>query len=331
MKSQFRLAVERLEDRWCPALTTSLRAGTLTISGTADNGSIAVVQDATTAGTFQVLDGTTAVSGSPFTGVKNIRLNLTNADDTVKIDLGGQTLAGGVNANLGDGANDLTVVHGGIGGRLAVSAGNGDDTVTLGDGTSDLTIRDADVRLYGGIDTFTAKSGVDVTRSLVTAYVNEWTLADGATADDVYIRGGSGGNTIAVAGDVTGDLSIDAFFRSGSDAGTTVNVTGDVDGNLTFVGSDQDDSLTVSGSVGRSVRAVTFDGADAVAIDGAITRNLSIDTGAGNDTITVANVVGGRTTIGAGAGDDALTIAAAAKLVGNATVGMGAGADKVTL
>ena len=32
MKSQFRPAVERLEDRWCPALTTSLRAGTLTIN-----------------------------------------------------------------------------------------------------------------------------------------------------------------------------------------------------------------------------------------------------------------------------------------------------------
>src|SRR5262245_33244071 len=113
--SALRLAVERLEDRWCPAVTATLRSGTLFISGSADNGAIAITQDATTAGTINVLDGTTAVSGAPFTGVKNIRLNLTSADDKVTIDLGGQTLSGNINANLGDGANDLTVTDGTLG------------------------------------------------------------------------------------------------------------------------------------------------------------------------------------------------------------------------
>jgi hypothetical protein len=59
MKSAFRFAIERLEDRWCPALTATLRSGTLTISGSADNGAIGIVQDSTTAGTINVTDGTT--------------------------------------------------------------------------------------------------------------------------------------------------------------------------------------------------------------------------------------------------------------------------------
>jgi hypothetical protein len=331
MTPRFRPAVERLEDRWCPALTTTLRGGTLTISGTADNGSISILQDATTAGTITVDDGSTAVSGSPFTGVSNIRLNLTDADDQVKIDLGGQTLKGSVVANLGDGANNLSVVNGAIGGRFAVHAGNEDDLVTLGDGTNALTIRDADIELDGGMDTLTVKSGVDVTRSLVTAYVNEWTLEKGATADNAYIRGGSGGNTINVAGDVTGDLVVDAFYRSGSDDGTTLDVTGGVDGNLIFVGSNQDDTLTVSGNVGGSLAAATLDGADTMSITGAVSGRLWLDAGAGNDQMTVDCSVGGRMSISGGAGNDTLTIGASADLSGAASISMGSGDDAVTL
>jgi hypothetical protein len=124
MKPRFRPAVERLEDRWCPALTTTLRGGTLTISGSADNGAISIVQDATNAGTIAVEDGSTGVGDGPFTGVTSIRLNLTDADDQVTIDLGGQSLRRNIVANLGDGANNLSVVNGEIGGRLAVRAGN---------------------------------------------------------------------------------------------------------------------------------------------------------------------------------------------------------------
>src|SRR5262245_41523498 len=112
MSRRFRPAVERLEDRWCPALTTTLRGSTLVINGAADNGAISIVQDATSAGTIIVNDGGTTVGDGPFTGVTNIRLNLTDADDQVTIDLGGQTLSGSVVANLGDGANNLSVVNG---------------------------------------------------------------------------------------------------------------------------------------------------------------------------------------------------------------------------
>src|SRR5262249_19222038 len=158
------------------------------ISGTADNGSIHVVQDSTTAGTFQVLDGTTPVNTSPLTGVKNIRLNLTSADDNVAIDLGGQTFSGSVTAHLGGGANQLTVVKGGIGGRLAVTAGDGDDTVTLGDGATALSLKDVDLELFGGTDTVTLASQATVSRTLSTLYANDITLDAGSTAHNVFIR-----------------------------------------------------------------------------------------------------------------------------------------------
>jgi hypothetical protein len=331
MKSRIRLAVEQLEHRWCPALTASLRSGTLTISGTADNGTINVVQDTMTAGTINVLDGDTAVSGAPFTGVTNVRLNLTSAADQVKIDLGGQKLAGNVTANLGAGANTLSVVNGSIGGRLAVTSGDDDDTVTLGDGTAALSVKDVDLALFGGIDTVTVASNVNITRSLATLYANNVTLAQGSTVNNVYVRGGTGGNTVTLAGDVTGDAVVDAFFRSGSSAGTTLDVTGSVDGNLLFFGSNQDDTLSVSGDIGKSVAAALFDGADKVTIDGAVTRALALDTGAGNDQISLNNAVGGRVAISAGAGDDQLTIGPAAQLQSAAVINMGAGADTLTL
>src|SRR5262245_44933930 len=122
MKSRARLALESLEGRWCPAVTAALNAGVLTISGVADNGSISVAQDVTTAGTITVSDGDTAVTGSPFTGVTGIRLNLTSTDDKVTIDLGGQTFSGKVSANLGGGADTLTVQNGTISDTLAVSS-----------------------------------------------------------------------------------------------------------------------------------------------------------------------------------------------------------------
>ena len=278
MTFKTRPVIEQLEDRFCPALTASLRGTTLLISGTADNGSIRVVQDATTAGTIQVLDGDTAVGESPFTGVRNVRLNLTSADDNVTIDFGGQTLSGSVTANLGGGANQLSVVNGTLGGRLSVSAGDGDDTVTLGDGTTALSLKDVELKLDGGVDSVTLASEATVSRVLATLYANNITLAAGSTAHDVYIRGGTGGNTVQVDGDVTGDLAVDAFFRSGSSAGTTVNVTSDVDGHVLFAGSDQDDCADDLGAIGKSLAAALFGGSDAVTLDGAVTRALALDT-----------------------------------------------------
>jgi fibronectin-binding autotransporter adhesin len=331
MKKKSRLVVEALENRWCPALTATLNTGVLTVSGTADNGSIAIVQDSSTAGKISVSDGAVAVSGSPFSGVNTIRLVLTAADDHVRVNLGGQKLAGNIFAHLGDGANDLKVKNGAIGGALSVSAGLGDDSVTLGDGTTALTIKDVSLGLDGGIDTVNVNSGVTVTRFFSTTYANNVTLAAGSTTDYVFIRGGSAGNTINLNGDVTGSVSIDSYFCFGSSAGTTVNINGEVDGNVGFLGSNMPDTFNVAGNIGKSVYAATLGGNDSISITGAVTANLVLDAGSGDDVMSLNNVVGGQAFVFGGAGNDSLTIGASAHFLSTAVVSMGAGNDSVTL
>src|SRR4051812_4058826 len=131
-RSLFRL--EQLENRWCPAFTAKLSSGTLVISGSAA-ATLSVVQDSVTAGKIQVFDGVTPVTGIPFTGVSNIRMSLTSADDTVAIDLGGKTLPGTITAGLGAGENSFSVVNGAAT-RVTVGAANDNDQVTFGDGVN---------------------------------------------------------------------------------------------------------------------------------------------------------------------------------------------------
>jgi len=330
MKSRTRLAIERLEDRWCPAVTATAKAGTLTLSGS-PTGTVQITQDSTTAGTFTVLDNGVAITGSPFTSVKNIKLNLGSANDTVAIDLGGKTLTGNVTANLGGGANTLTVVHGGVSGRLSVSAGDANDTVTLGSGTANdtLTLKEADIALDGGIDTLTVKSGVTISRYLDSYFVNNVTLQAGSSVRNVFILGGTGGNTITAAGDITGDLAVDAYFRSASTAGTTLTVSGDVDGGVYFDGSNQADSLTISGTVGKGVAAYTGGGNDTVSITGAVTRDIYLDTGSGDDGVTINTTVGRSVAAYTGGGNDTVSISGA--VTRDLYLDTGAGDDTITI
>lgn len=301
MKSRKILAVEQLEDRWCPALTATLSAGLLTISGSADNDAVKVVQDSAVAGTFDVLDGDEAVNSTPFTGVTNVRLNLTAADDQVTVDLGGQMLSGNITANLRGGANTFTVQNGDIGGILTVRS-------------------NAPVIGWFGWNAAT-DTGLDTV-----------TLAEDSSAKNVLIRGGQAGNNIQIEGDVTGNLAIDAFFLLlGSSAGTTVNVSGTVGGSLLFLGSNKGDSLTVSGSVGKGLVASTFGGADAVSISGAVTRGLTLSTGAGQDQITLSSAVSGPAVVLAGSGNDMLTVESTASFSGSALISMGRGDDTADL
>lgn len=296
------LAIESLEARWCPALTATLDEGVLTISGSADNGSVSVAQDSTTAGTFTVSDGSTAVSGSPFADVTSIRFNLTTADDNVSLDLGGQTFDGSVRANLGGGTDSFTVQNGELSERLAILSnfGHGKHHHRRGGAATDA-----------GADTIT--------------------IANSATVGSLAVRTAQAGANVSVAGTLTGSLNLDAYLRSGATGGATVSVSGEVDGSVRFHGTSLADSLTISGNVGGSVLAATGSGDDTVTISGAVTGRLALETGAGNDSITLSNVVGRRTVIAAGAGNDSLTMTATSQFIGAAVISMGAGTDAVTL
>lgn len=315
MKIQKRLSLEALEARWCPALTATLASGVLTISGTADNGTIAIAQDATTAGTVTVSDGTTAVTLRPFTGVKSIKLNLTEADDTVAVDLGGQTLAGRITANLGAGANSLSVTNGTLTGGLSVSGDTGNEGGRCGHGGFR-----GGPGFRGGRGSTTADTGIDTVL-----------IAAGATVGGLSAKAGQGGAAVTVEGEVTGEVSVDALFRGTSSNATTLDLTGEVDGSVRFTGGSLADSLSISGDVGGGVFALTGAGADKVSLSGTVTRGLLLDTGADADTIALSGTVGGRAAVSAGSGDDTLTIDASARFLSTTLISMGAGADSVTL
>jgi len=307
MKTQTRrLALEALESRWCPAVTASLSGTTLTISGNSA-GEIAITQDSTTAGTITVKDNGAQVGTGAFTGVKNIKLNLTEADDKVTIDLGGNTLAGSVSANLGAGANSLTVEKGTIAGGL----------FTSGEAPQPHFF------FFRSRPKAPADTGLDTI-----------TLAKDATVKYMSVQTGAGGADVSVDGDVTGDLSVTAssfFFSSSSSNGSSLTVTGGVDGNLFFGGSSLADTLDVEGDVGKSLTAFTGGGADIVTVNGAVLRGLWLDTGSGDDQITLAGTVGGRTFIWAGDGTDSLTMESTAQFLNTAVISMGGGTDSVKM
>jgi hypothetical protein len=89
---------------------------------------------AVSSGAYQVTDnGVVIADSTALTGVtKDIKINIdqtAGADNTVSLDLGGQTVDH-VIANLGNGANSLTVSNG-TAASLSYAGGSGADMVEL--------------------------------------------------------------------------------------------------------------------------------------------------------------------------------------------------------
>ena len=231
-----RLNVEMLEDRSVPTVTASVVSGSLIIVGDATAASdLTITASSSTAGTtadtFTVVDGATTIG--TFTGVTaDLVLNLTNSDDTVAVDLGGLSTTGGIRANLGNGANSLTVDNGTVTGPLNVRGGTGADAVTLG-ATTALTVNgNARVSLGGSADDSLELGANATVNGLLAALAVEHVTLDA-------------GSTVGKSADVI----------AGRDA-TTVDLNGTVTGSAVFVGSNQADTLNATGSIGGNLIAV---------------------------------------------------------------------------
>ncbi len=329
-----RLRLETLEDRSVPAVTASVTNGSLIIKGDSAAASQLTITASDTnsdgvADTFQVVDGSTTV-GTFSNVTRDVILRLSDNDDTVAIDLGGLSTPRGIQANLGDGANTLTIDNGTVKGSLSVLGGADTDTVTLG-GTAALTVNgSAAFDLGDAADDVLHLADATVNGNLAAYFANTVTLDAASTVGrSVYILGGTGGNTVTVDGSVQGNVIFASAF--GTTAGNTFTLTGTVDGNVAFYGSNQADTVNVSGSVGGSLLAFLAGGDDTADISGTVTNSLSLDGGTGNDTMTLGGTVGERTFVNGGAGDDKLSITSSADLMGRATVNLGAGADAITL
>jgi hypothetical protein len=303
-QQRHRPSLETLEDRWCPSVSARVFFGNLVV--VADTATTDLTVQQTGANAFKVTENGTPVSGGDFSGVtRNVILRLSGNDDTgVVIDLNGQTAPGDVLASLGGGTNDLKVLGGTGGGTvtgyLAVSGGQGADSVTLGDGTNALTVGGATaVGLDGGVaDALEVSGAVTLKGSLFTTFVNSITLDDGSTLQrSAILVGGSGSNTVNLNGTINGSV---LFFGSArSDAVDELNVNGSVGGSLTayldgvfgLFGYGGNDKATINGSVGGPVYLDAGGGADSVTF----TKNATLSTSASN----VVNL---------GAGDDTFTL-----------------------
>src|SRR5215208_2066497 len=114
MLAHRRSRFESLEKRLALAVTATVSAGDLVISGDAD-GAVAITSVG--AGNFEVRDnGVLIADSTTLTGVNDdIEINIdqtAGADNTVTLDLGTQTVDQ-ISANLGNGANSLSVTGGG--------------------------------------------------------------------------------------------------------------------------------------------------------------------------------------------------------------------------
>src|SRR5262245_49008685 len=116
-----RPSVEPLEDRRVPAVSATISAGTLLVTGAADHPGAPIVITQTDPGVFTVTDGGTPVAVSGSGPVTDVVLRLGRTNDNVTLDLGASPLAGSVSARLGGGKDSLTVLGGTVGGNLEVT------------------------------------------------------------------------------------------------------------------------------------------------------------------------------------------------------------------
>jgi hypothetical protein len=330
MHLRSRLNLESLETKVCPAVTASLKSGTLYIGGKADNGSIAVIQDSGIAGKIQVFDGVTPITGSPFSGVANIRLVLGTSDDVVNIDLGGQALPGNIAAYMNNGTNSLSLTNGSLN-RLTVSTGVNDDTITLGNGVDGLTVTDGTVIVGDGYDSVTVNGDVAFVNNFTSFYSNDFAFMAGATVNNLIVRGGAFGNTVDIDADVLGNLKVYSYFVNGSFDGSLIEVSGEVDGSVFIYGSNQNDTITLAGNVGVNATVYGYSGNDSISIANTVTARLRVDGAAGDDSISIAGTVGDPVTISGGHGNDQLSFASTAVFLASARVTMGNGDDSVNL
>jgi hypothetical protein len=370
MRQQLRArpSLERLEDRWCPALTGAVKNGVLTVTGTG-TGTINVVESATTAGKFTVSDANPA-DGGTFTGVNSVRLNLTGGN-TVNVDLSKNALADDLFVKLGNGPNSLTVADGTIAGAVNVQGGTATDVVTLGSTGTTLKVgENVDVALgQPANDSLTVKSGVTLSGSLTADAVNLITLANGSSvAKNLVILGGGAGNTIDVEGTVSHDLDlVNPPFHGNAQGGTslTLGATASVGHDLRFVNSlvngHPSQLTTAAGSkVGHDLFYLASGKGDTLNLAGGVGGDATFLMGGGDNKVTVAkgatfgdevgfHFEGGNNTltfdgsagpkgskannlsVTAGKGNNTITIQGDAVVNGDASIKLGAGKNVVTL
>jgi hypothetical protein len=331
----FRPDCEALETRLNPGVcTVSLSAGTLTITGSAGDDSIAMSQPAfgqitlTGNGTTTFRLGSTGPTvtgpvtfGTAAAPVRTVNANLNTGNDTFSIDYTTSiTLAGSLSIAMGLGNNQVTPINVttttslNVGGSVSITAGSGNDNLQFGSAN------------IGGSLTINAGDG---TNTIIAAGA-EGAAFNSTVAGAVNITSGAGQEFIL-------------FERYDVNGLTTINTgTGNVaNGNNAQVFLNATDNINTPMHLngGLSIQSAPLDtGRDfIVAFDGLIVggAGLNINTAGGDDQVVLiafTNTAG--TVINTGAGNDLVDIfgdQTQSTFAGPFVLNMGDGNDTFTL
>ncbi len=253
------------------SVATALNGGTLDVSGTLETPTVTMAD-----GTTLSVDGTAQANGSA-----QAVINGSTGVNTVTVNSGATLLA---TADLGDGADRLTVsgtLNAG-GGVFALGAGN--DTFTINDGTTVIGTVDGGT----GSDVFNPNINTAATLGTVQGFetltktgggVLNLTGPGASSFNTVNVNGGT--VDVAAAGSITGvnaatvaagaTLDVDGTFDFTAGA-NTFDIAGAVTGASGFDMLNGDDTLTLSDGANLSGLAASIDGnlgSDTVLVDNA--------------------------------------------------------------
>jgi cyclophilin family peptidyl-prolyl cis-trans isomerase len=331
---------------WTPTAAQASLSHTITVrvfdgSGTTEaTFEVTVIPRPTT---FQVVNGDLLIAGT----AGNDQLTVTGTDEpgqyTVSGSLGSETVngvIGGIQLNMGDGADQVTLNNIYAAGSIVIDLGEGDDVVRLGGDATVSSAQNLTINLGGGNDEL----------AMQRVYI----------AGDQTIDGGAGNDMLVIAG-----FARDAQFWLGtSSAGATTVGGGDGDdsiqmsyafvvGPLVVDGGNGNDAISlVASATSGAVMVTGMDGHDLLAIDtnyfvttvvlnggtgsdilllknSIVLQSATLSGADGSDAIEVNNAIARGLMINAGAGHDAVAIRAS--LLENLFADVGDGDDSLIL
>ncbi len=308
--------IERLESRIAPAVTSSIAAGILTISGDNADNTVTVTEQATP-GSYH-LDGLSAGETTDFTNVLSIAVNLRDGVDALIFN-GDATAGTELSKDLSitaKGALTVTVnANVNVKGILAIDHGGGPMTPALTatiEGAG-LTVGQLVVRDGQGNSTIDLGAGARVLRT-------------------VLVEGGGGdGNDAAHFDDaVIGGALTKTDFGNGSDQ-LTINNTR-VGGLVTYSASSDSPLFSIqTNSAVKGVNVIyTGGGMNSVTLAG-LMGNVNVTSAGGNESVTVGGAsVFGKVTLKLGDGNNSVTHGSS-QTSGNFSVTGGTGSTMVTV
>lgn len=326
--------IELLESRIAPAiLMPVVTKGVLIISHDDSSGAHdALTITETSPGTFSVVEGAAAQMFPGLTGVKSIKVNLTNTDDTVRLELTSDGLPGNFDLTDTGGANTftLTTADGNFGrllGKVTIHGAAGADTLQIERG---LAVGGAvDFEGGDGMDNF-LPNGTHLAQKVTLESVENITV-DYNSAPVVI------GSLLVENEDANGPVSF-SFSRVST-----------VLGALQYCGSGSTtDNVSLNGQFYGPAKLMLQDGqqdaANNVDIAGTFTKSLTITGGNGDDTILfhrrqinasltdpqyATATITGALTMKLGNGTNDVTFQDGSFFGGNVSLTTGTGTDKV--